>query len=131
MNRSRILLVLAALACANGLTGQIPQSGGIPVVPSGEDAEIVLVIVDPDGNEIRGWFSRRGHQVGYDDYFMFADHFGAEEGDPGYDEMFDIAPSSPNGIIDMDDFYRFADDFGKTVANADEVREFLGLHPDW
>ena len=61
------------------------------------------------------WFTREGDQVDFDDFFLFADHFGTEQGQPGYDARFDIVA---NGRIDFGDFFRFADDFGKVVANA-------------
>ena len=83
------------------------------------DVEPVVEPTDPDGNLILGWFTREGASVDFDDFFLFADHFGTEEGDEGFDLLFDIVT---NGSVDFNDFFRFADDFGKTVVNADEVR---------
>ena len=90
---------------------------------SSEDAVVIPQPVGVDGNPILSWFSRAGSQVGFDDFFLFADHFGTQEGAAGYDGAYDIVP---NGIVDFDDFFRFADDFGKTVANAAEIQALLG-----
>ncbi len=79
-----------------------------PVEPVGEDGLPVL-----------GWFSGQGDRVSFDDFFLFADHFGLGEGDGTYDPIYDLVP---NGKVDFDDFFLFADNFGKTIANADEVR---------
>ena len=93
------------------------------VVLSLEDnstSELVSVIapLDRNGDPILGWFTREGDQVDFDDFFLFADHFGTEQGQPGYDARFDIVA---NGRIDFGDFFRFADDFGKVVANASVI----------
>lgn len=79
-----------------------------PVKPVGED-----------GLPVVGWFSKQGDRVGFDDFFLFADHFGLGAGDTTFDPLYDLVP---NGKIDFDDFFLFADNFGKTIANADEVR---------
>jgi len=76
---------------------------------------VSVIPVDAGGNEIVGWFTREGDSVDFDDFFLFADHFGKGQGDDGFDAIFDIVP---DGMIDFDDFFRFADDFGKVVANA-------------
>ena len=93
---------------------------------SGEDlariARAIDNIIQPiglDGTPVLGWFSRLGDEVGFSDFFLFADHFGLQERDTGFDPLFDIVP---DGRIDYSDFFRFADDFGKVIANADEVR---------
>jgi hypothetical protein len=89
------------------------------VLALADESTSVLVPVetplDSAGNAVLGWFTREGNTVDFDDFFVFADHFGANEGDAGYDSLFDIVP---NGSIDFEDFFRFADDFGKVVANA-------------
>lgn len=80
------------------------------------------VVVEPvgeDGLPVLGWFSKGGDRVGFDDFFLFADHFGLGSDDGTYDPLYDLVP---NGKIDFDDFFLFADNFGKTIANADEVR---------
>ena len=83
-------------------------------------SELVPVIapLDRNGDPILGWFTREGDQVDFDDFFLFADHFGTEQEQPGYDARFDIVA---NGRIDFGDFFRFADDFGKVVANASVI----------
>ncbi len=89
------------------------------VLALSDESTSVLVPVssplDANGNVILGWFTRQGNTVGFDDFFLFADHFGTSQGDTGYDSLFDIVP---NGSIDFEDFFRFADDFGKVIANA-------------
>ena len=84
----------------------------------------VVAPTDKDGLPIVGWFTHQGDRVGFDDFFLFADHFGLRAGDSSFDPLFDIVP---NGKIDFDDFFLFADNFGKAIANADEVRKGLGL----
>jgi hypothetical protein len=49
--------------------------------------------------------------VDFNDFFMFADAFGATETDPRFD-------LDSNGQIDFSDFFLFADAFGKTVAKG-------------
>ena len=75
--------------------------------------------VGQDGLPVVGWFTKGGDRVGFDDFFLFADHFGLGHGDGAYDPMFDIVP---NGKIDFDDFFLFADNFGKVIANANQAR---------
>ena len=83
-------------------------------------SELVHVIapLDRNGGPILGWFTREGDQVDFDEFFFFADHFGTEKGQLGYDARFDIVD---NGRIDFGDFFRFADDSGKVVANASAI----------
>ena len=73
-------------------------------------SELVPVIapLDRNGGPILGWFTREGDQVDFDRFFLFADHFGTEQGQLGYDAWFDIVA---NGRID----------FGKVVANASVI----------
>ena len=90
-----------------------------------ESTDVVVVIplpIDALGNIVLSWFSRAGNSVGFDDFFLFADHFGRSEGQVGYDARFDIAP---NGAVDFDDFFRFADDFGTPIANAAQIQALL------
>lgn len=75
--------------------------------------------VGTDGLPVLGWFSKQGDRVGFDDFFLFADHFGLATGEGTFDPIYDLVP---NGKIDFDDFFLFADNFGKTIANADVVR---------
>ena len=88
------------------------------------ETAIVQTPVDAGGAPIYGWFTRRGTEVSFDDFFLFADNFGRRQGDTGFDSLFDIIE---NGVIDFDDFFLFADDFGKPVANAAAIQEQLGF----
>jgi len=47
--------------------------------------------------------------VSFDDFFLFADHFGLTDADPGYDLLYDLDGS---GKTDFADFFIFADAFG-------------------
>ncbi len=48
--------------------------------------------------------------VDFDDFFLFADAFGARQGEARFGAKFDL---SGNGTVDFDDFFLFAADFGK------------------
>lgn len=50
--------------------------------------------------------------VGFDDFFAFADHFGQDASADNWDATFDLVA---NGAIDFDDFFTFADFFGLTT----------------
>lgn len=82
------------------------------------ETSLLVRPIGVDGRPILGWFTREGISVGFDDFFLFADHFGLSEGAAAYDPIFDLIV---NGTIDFEDFFRFADDFGKVVTNADAV----------
>ena len=69
-------------------------------------------VVDGDGNRIVGLFGA-DNRVDYDDFFIFADHFGLTAESDLYEAAFDIIP---NDVIDVDDFFAFAESFGKEVA---------------
>jgi len=88
------------------------------------ESVVIQTPVDEAGTPIYGWFTRRGTAVTFDDFFLFADNFGLQQGDPGFDPLYDIVE---NGTVDFDDFFLFADDFGKTVANATTIQEQLGF----
>ena len=119
-----------ALVQLQSLVAEDPQVfadlGAVLELADESTTEIVRVTqpLDPDGAPILGWFTREGESVDFDDFFLFADHFGLSEGDDGYDSLFDIVAT---GTIDFDDFFRFADDFGKVVVNAADIRAQLGL----
>lgn len=100
-------------------TEVLADLGPVLEVDSPDVEKPVVEPTDPDGNPILGWFTREGSAVDFDDFFLFADHFGTKEEDEGFDPLFDIVI---DGSVDFNDFFRFADDFGKVVANADEVR---------
>ncbi len=88
---------------------------------------VVLALIprDGDGNIILGWFTRGGTTVGFDDFFAFADNFGSDDTQEGFDPIYDIHPAGGDGSVDFDDFFKFADDFGKTVANASDIQDAL------
>ena len=69
-------------------------------------------VVDSDGNRIVGLFGADS-RVDFDDFFIFADHFGLTSESDMYEAAFDIIP---NEVIDVDDFFAFAESFGKEVA---------------
>ncbi len=71
---------------------------------------------DAEGEAVVGWFDPTDDTVGFNDFFLFADHFGRIEGELTYDPRFDL---NGNQRIDFADFFIFADHFGRTVANFD------------
>ena len=101
-------------------TDAFDSLGGVLSLEDNSTSQLVPVTapLDRNGDLIVGWFTREGDQVDFDDFFLFADHFGTAQGETGYDARFDIVP---NGRIDFGDFFRFADDFGKVVANASVI----------
>lgn len=42
----------------------------------------------------------------FDDFFLFADHFGTREGDPGWDAAYDL---DSDGAVTLEDFFVLAD----------------------
>ncbi len=74
-------------------------------------------VVDSDGNRIVGLFGADS-RVDFDDFFIFADHFGLTSESDIYEAAFDIIP---NDVIDVDDFFAFAESFGKEVAGIGKV----------
>ena len=80
-----------------------------------------------DGTPVLGLFGADA-SVGYDDFFIFADHFGLSAGAEAYEPAFDL---SPNNQIDFDDFFVFADNFGKAIQVAGKVVPTMaGLNSD-
>ena len=80
-----------------------------------------------DGTPVLGLFGADA-SVGYDDFFIFADHFGLSAGAEAYEPAFDL---SPNNQIDYDDFFVFADNFGKAIQVAGKVVPTMaGLNSD-
>lgn len=107
------------------VTDPLADFGGSKEVVN-QTATVSLVPTDGDGIKILGWFTlgAYGNQVGFDDFFAFADRFGSTSADVTFDATYDIASSGssePDGKVDFDDFFVFADNFGKTVANADAI----------
>ena len=68
--------------------------------PTTIDINLILLTGDFNGDFV----------VNFNDFFLFADHFGIEQGEVGWDPIFDL---SKNGLIDFDDFFLFADHFGE------------------
>jgi hypothetical protein len=84
-------------------------------------------VVDASGAPVYGLFGV-DNKVDYDDFFIFADHFGLAAGDDAFDKAFDLAP---NNTIDFDDFFAFADNFGREiVATGKVVPMMAGLNSD-
>jgi hypothetical protein len=83
--------------------------------------------VAADGTPVLGLFGADA-RVDYDDFFIFADHFGLSAGAEAYEPAFDL---SPNNQIDYDDFFVFADYFGKAIQVAGKVVPTMaGLNSD-
>jgi hypothetical protein len=119
---------LAALevAVADTTSDPFPNLADVESVAGSTEA-VVLVPVDAGGEPVFGWFTRSEDQVGFNDFFAFADNFGKNSADADFDVAFDITPTdAPNGAVDFDDFFLFADNFGKIVANAASIRTALG-----
>ena len=74
-----------------------------PVLPA--------LIGDFDGN----------NTVGFQDFFLFSDHFGTHTDSENWDGRFDLVS---DGVIDFSDFFRFADHFGSRV-NTRYTTQFL------
>jgi hypothetical protein len=84
-------------------------------------------VVDADGNRIYGLFGADA-RVDYDDFFIFADHFGLSAGAETFDKAFDL---SPNNAVDFDDFFLFADNFGREMVGVGKtVPTMVGLNSD-
>ena len=83
----------------------------------GSAMSIRNVAFDSKGVAVQGLFGADS-QVGFDDFFIFADHFGQLGGGTGYDPAFDLAP---NNQIDFFDFFVFADNFGRVAVGASKV----------
>ena len=85
------------------------------------------IAFDSEGRAILGLFGADS-QIGFDDFFIFADHFGLTAEDAGFDPAFDLAP---NAMIDFDDFFVFADNFNRSTAAAGKrVPMLAGLNAD-
>ena len=84
-------------------------------------------VVDSDGNPVIGLFGVDS-RVDFDDFFIFADHFGLTAEDEMFDSAFDLVA---NNAVDLDDFFAFAANFGKEVAGTGKVVPTLaGLNTD-
>jgi hypothetical protein len=84
-------------------------------------------VFDSAGAPIFGLFGA-DNQVGFDDFFLFADKFGMQAGDEGFDLAFDL---SPNNRVDFNDFFLFADNFTRiATGSAKVVPMTAGLNND-
>ena len=83
-----------------------PDSNAEPVSPQG------MVFFDAFGQPIHGLFDD-DMKVGFEDYFLFAEHYGSTPEQSGYDARFDL---DGNGQVGLSDFFLFADSFGKEAV---------------
>jgi hypothetical protein len=87
-------------------------------------------VVDKNGKAIFGLFGA-DNQVGFDDFFIFADNFGLTAADESFEPAFDLAPSAGLPRVDFDDFFVFADNFGRGIEAAGKVVPMqAGLNAD-
>jgi hypothetical protein len=94
---------------------------------SGSAMAIRNNVVDADGNAVFGLFGSDA-RVDYDDFFIFADHFGMGAEDEAFDPAFDL---SRNNQVDFDDFFVFADNFGRAISGVGKVVPTMaGLNTD-
>jgi len=75
------------------------------------------IAFDSEGGLVQGLYGA-DNQVGFDDFFIFADHFGQVGGAIGFDPAFDLAPDNQ---INFFDFFVFADNFGRVAVGASKV----------
>ena len=93
----------------------------MPILPgSPEDKQRTLALrpgvpVDVEGEPVLGLFGE-DLQVGFDDFFLFADHFGRQAEDADFEEAYDLDGS---GLVDFADFFIFADNFGRVAVSFD------------
>ncbi len=71
-------------------------------------------VFDSEGVRIEGLFGA-DERVGYDDFFLFADHFMMWAGEEGYDPAFDL---NADNKFDLADFFVFGDNFGRVAAGV-------------
>jgi len=65
--------------------------------------------LNDEGEQVYGLFDD-DLDVDFDDFFLFADHFGREEGEGDFDSLFDL---NGDGAVSFDDFFILADHFGQ------------------
>ena len=91
------------------------------IVPGSEADDLRSVVIGPgvpvdeEGVPVQGLFGE-DLQVGFDDFFLFADNFGIGAGMPGFDARYDMDGS---GMVDFDDFFIFADNFGRVAVSGE------------
>jgi hypothetical protein len=83
-----------------------PNNPQLVIAATGEGVSGIVQLQDADGNQIFGDLNG-DTAVNFDDFFIFADNFGAADFDPAAD--FD-----EDEDVDFDDFFIFADNFGKS-----------------
>jgi hypothetical protein len=87
-------------------------------------------VVDKNGKAVYGLFGA-DNQVGFDDFFIFADNFGLTAADEAFEPAFDLASSAGLPRVDFDDFFVFADNFGRGIEAAGKVVPMqAGLNAD-
>ena len=77
---------------------------------------------DAEGNLVLGWFSYEGARVGLDDFFLLHENLGRQDGDEGFDPVYDL---NADGVVGFNDFFIFSEHFSTEIANAVEVQEFI------
>ena len=84
-------------------------------------------VVDAEGNAVIGLFGA-DNRVDFDDFFIFADHFGLTAADEMFDSAFDLVV---NNAVDLSDFFAFAANFGREIESSGKVVPTLaGLNTD-
>jgi hypothetical protein len=103
------------------ITSNDATQPSVTVAVAGSGRSVNPILVDPvTGVEIKGdWSGGEGipdGKIDFDDFFVFADHFGETAPADAANAMFDISGPDgvPDGKIDFDDFFAFADFFGRT-----------------
>ena len=103
------------------ITSNDATQPAVTVAVAGSGRSAVPILIDPvTGTEIKGdWSGGEGTpdgKIDFDDFFVFADHFGETAPSGAANAIFDISGPDgvPDGKIDFDDFFAFADFFGKT-----------------
>lgn len=81
------------------------QNPSVTVLLSGKGATVVTLLGDFDGNG----------KVDFDDFFLFADHFGTTPASPIWNPIYSL---DGDDDVDFDDFFIFADHFGETVGGG-------------
>ncbi len=74
-------------------------------------------VFDASGVQVFGLFGA-DNRVGFDDFFVFADHFGLTAGDEAFEPAFDLRQ---NNRVDFEDFFVFADNFGRAIEAAGKL----------
>jgi hypothetical protein len=83
--------------------------------------------LDKSGRVVLGLFGA-DNEVGFDDFFAFADNFGVTAADEAFEPAFDL---SVDNKIDFSDFFVFADNFGRSIEAAGKVVPMMaGLNSD-